>query len=198
MAIFVATLLTDGQLYPDYSLASFLQGLKDYGAVYVGSGLGSAYGTSLHAGLLTLFPYRPWVFVTPLIVGAFLACATIIAAWRDRIGIAQLLFLLIATYALASQVFADYHLLAFLLPMVAVMRIPGTLRRDETAMFAALLFVLVPKNYIFLPNDASFAPSLQVLLNPLALLGSAVFVLVIAFRDVRSTAASTSVPTRIA
>lgn len=184
MGLFTVCMFLSGWIYPDYDLPHFFGGLQNYYQRYVVEGGGVAYGSSLSGAFAFLFSHRPGLDRLALLLSVAPFLIVLAEHVRDRVDPAILLFASCATYALASTVFADYHLLPFLLVPIAITLAPandGAMlpRRefDRTVALVASLLVLSPKNYLF---DGVL--SWQVMLNPAILLtamlllcGSALF-----------------------
>lgn len=182
LGVFGASLVAAHQLYPAYDLAAFRAGLKDYAGLYIVNDFGQAYGSSLLGGLRALFGYGPLTYSLPIFVAAALFAVTIIGSWRGLVRAPELLFLVLATYALGSQAFADYHLLVFIVPLVLLARERGFGDWSDWVILIACSFVLAPKNYIFQPSTGIIPWSWQVVANPTVLLAASIFILARAWR----------------
>jgi hypothetical protein len=182
LGVFGASLVAAHQLYPPYDLAHFRSGLKDYAGLYIVNDFGQAYGSSLLGMLRALFGYGPLTYSLPIFVAAALFAATIIGSWRGLLNSPELLFLVLAAYALGSQVFADYHLLVFIVPLVLLARERSVGDWSDWAILLACSFVLAPKNYIFHPSTGIIPWSWQIIANPTMLLASSIFILARAWR----------------
>jgi hypothetical protein len=165
-------------LYPAYSPSSWWDGLAVYSKGYLG-GYGQAYGSSLF-GALRSTPLGNKGVMWSTIVAEVVLLATVLTARRQRLAAAELMFLVSAMMAIGGQVFADYHLLAFLAPLVLVIK-DWHGSSSQRLIFVTCLFVLVPKNYLFLPTNIAWV-SWQVFANPIALLAGAGAVLWLARR----------------
>jgi hypothetical protein len=168
IAIFLASLALVHFFYPAYTLATLRGGLSDYKQVYILGMLGQAYSSSLYGALRSIFPLSSVIYSIPLLVMELLVVLAIVAVRRNRMMAPAFTFVLVSAYALGSQVFADYHLMTFFIPILLLVR-ERELNRDAAMVFGASLFVLIPKNYLFL-GDETFPLSIQVILNPLVLL----------------------------
>lgn len=178
IAIFAGGMFLAHLLYPAYSLAAFRGGLDDYSKLYLIREFGQAFNSSLFGALRALFGFSAWTFLLPIgiAVGLFVAgCAT---AWRRPVPDAAMMFVVLSAYALGSQVFGDYHLVPFLLPIALVARGAGGDRVLGWTIFAASCAVLIPKNYIFHLRPDGPDWSWQVVINPVTLLVASVIVLV--------------------
>jgi hypothetical protein len=172
--IFFSTLLLAHSMYPDYSLMTFRKGVETYHRMYVAGGGGLAYSSSFHSLLQALrFPLN-W---HRELVATLATLGILLHAWRSRVfnnsGIAIPSFILCSIYVLGSSVFADYHLLVFLGPLMLMIieqddRLPalkpGSARMSAHYAFMACCLMLSPKNFIF-----SGDVPLLTLLNPLIL-----------------------------
>jgi hypothetical protein len=68
---------------------------------------------------------------------------------------------------MGQNVCADYKLVALMLPLMALIRYEGRWTSKEFTVFTCLLFVMIPKNYVYLFSDVSAS----CLLDPILLVG---------------------------
>ena len=151
-------------VYPRYSVASMLDALQLYHAKYVVENAGLGYGSSFLGGLkLAFYRYHPALEVIGALTGlAIIGTAIVLHIVRPLTPV-LLLFLTLAGYALGSAVFADYHLMAFLIIPLIVAR--GPMGRSTLVAVIATTAMLLPKS-IYLRNFVTT----QAGLNPLILL----------------------------
>ena len=168
-------------LYPAYTFESFLVGLRDYGKLYAGGELGYPTGTSIYGTLRALFGYHKWHFAPPLFIAGLLAAVAIIESRQGRLRASECVFLTLCAYALGTQIFANYHLLVFIIPLVLLAREGGIFDRSDWAVFLGSAVMLIPKNYLFAANGETLW-SWQVVANPLILLIASAIVIATAFR----------------
>jgi hypothetical protein len=181
LGLFVGGLALAHQVYPAYTFDSFLAGLRDYGKDYAGGDIGYPNGSSLYGMLRAPFGYGAWMLAPPFFVGGLLLAAAILEARQGVLRPAECLFVTLCAYVLGSHVFADYHLLVFIIPLVLVAREKGPLDRSGWAIALASGLMLAPKNFIFVVHD-NIAWSWQVIANPVILLLASGAVLVTARR----------------
>jgi hypothetical protein len=174
-SIFFVSLAAANFLYPAYSLEAFRLGLLDYNRAYVMGHAGLAYGSSLYGALAMLFANNQLTFLLPIEFAVFLLCASAWLRWKSRLSGSSFIFLVISAYALGSQVFADYHLLIFFVPLIMIVH-KSKLDWDDRIIMIASIFVLAPKNYVFF-FDFHWQWSLQVVLNPLGLILSSLIII---------------------
>jgi hypothetical protein len=118
-----------------------------------------------------LFGFQPWAYTVPLYVALGMFLATCMLAWRNALPDVALIFLTLSAYALGSQVFGDYHLIVFLIPVVMLAAGAKVDSATSRAILVASCLMLVPKNYIFQVDDEGMLEwSWQVVINPLILL----------------------------
>lgn len=169
MATTCAALLCAHLWYPEYTPTTFLAGLARYYQLYVVGNDGLAFGSSLYGGMKLLFGYRPGLATAAgLVALSVLAVAVRLRTMRG-LRDSTLIFLVCAAYCLGSTVFADYHLIVFVLvPMTiaAESREREIDAQDWIAMTASCL-ILAPKNYLYVDGV-----SWQVVVNPLILLAA--------------------------
>lgn len=175
---FAASLALDGRLYPAYDMAGFLAGLQRYYALYVAEDDGLGYGSSLFGAAKMLLGRHPHLDLAAAAVGGIIGLVAVPLLGGRRIARSTCLFLICASYCLGSAVFADYHLLVFLIVPIA-QSLDGDIvdlgaaragpAPPELVAFLASCMMLVPKTYVFAGDDISD----QVLLNPLLLLAAA-------------------------
>jgi hypothetical protein len=183
--LFVGGLAVAHQIYPAYTFDSFLAGLRDYGKGYAGGDIGYPNGSSFYGMLRAPFGYGAWMLAPPFFVGGLLLAAAILEARQGALRPAECLFVTLCAYTLGSHVFADYHLLVFIIPLVLVAREKGSLDRSGWAIALASSLMLAPKNFVFQVHD-NIAWSWQVIANPLILLAASAMVLVTARRRASS------------
>jgi len=148
-AIFLISFAGANAIDPSYTLASFA-GLGSYAKVLVAEGSGVAFGSSLYGAFYALgwrghylvptalallpLPFAMWAFV------------------RRRMTYAAFVFVCVAVMAMFSTVFADYHLIAFIAPLLLA---------DSFALALPSLLLLAPKGV------AMIGPfTIQVVINP--------------------------------
>lgn len=179
-AISGGAMLAAHWLYPDYTVTTFLAGLRIYYVSHVVHHNGVAFGSSLFGALTVLGTPRAGLATLAMIPAAAIGLAALALQVKGRVNAASFLFLICAAYCLGSTVFADYHLFVFVLPIMALAMAgqpyqgPG----DSIVLVASSL-MLGPKNYLF-NDDVSLSP----VLNPLVLLGASAAIIVFALRDV--------------
>lgn len=181
VALFVGTLALVHQLYPPYTLDSFLSGLRDYGKAYAGGDIGYPNGSSFYGMLRAPLPYGPWMLAPPFFVGGILLAAAILESRQGVLRTSEGLFVALSAYTLGSHIFADYHLLVFIIPLVLVANEKRPLDRSDWTILLASALMLAPKNFFFVVHD-NIAWSWQVIANPLILLLASAVVLVTARR----------------
>jgi hypothetical protein len=162
-------------LYSAYTFSSFSQAIRVYYAVYVIGDWGWAYGSSFFGLVKAVVKYfnvncdlGSVNKIIALTWGAILLIAATLFE-RNHIEKRTLLFVLCATYTLASSVFADYHLLVFF-GFFLIYAIDGnvewgSLPRTDKVIQVCVALMLAPKNYLFFNNSVSA----QIVLNPLIL-----------------------------
>ena len=193
IAMFWGCMWTAHAIYPAYSLESFLAGLRDYGKVYAAGDIGYPGGSSLYGLLRALFGFGPWMYGPPILVAGLLFAPAVLESRQGRIRPSECLFLVIAAYALGSHVFADYHLLVFIIPLVLLAREDGIKDASGWAILLASSLVLAPKNFVFVIHG-NLAWSWQVVANPVILILASATVLATALRRAGAEPSATAVP----
>jgi len=117
----------------------------------------------------------------PFIVMAALLAPTILESRAGRLRQSECLFLTFCAYVFGSHVFADYHLLGFMIPLILVAREDGPMDLSAWTIAVASALMLAPKNFIF-EFHGNTAWSWQVIANPLILLAASAIVLSAAWR----------------
>ncbi|RST31228.1 hypothetical protein HMF7854_10560 [Sphingomonas ginkgonis] len=169
--------------YPVYTPASLAKGLADYRAAYIGSANGLFYGSSLWGALLMFGVPDPLRTLLPLLVGGAITLVAALLARLEVVRASSFLFLVTSAYALSTTVFADYHLVIFLLPLVFLVReeSAGLPRRGEQlGVLVGSVAMLLPKNFMFIPLGEERFLSTQVIINPLLLVQCALLVMILA------------------
>ena len=174
--VFAGTMAVVHQLYPAYSYASFLKGVGQYGMAYAGGENGYANGSSLYGMIRAPLGYAWWMPFVPFIVMMLLLAPTVLESRQGRLRQSEVLFLTLCAYVFGSHVFADYHLLGFMIPLILVSREEGPLDLSAWTIVLVSSLMLAPKNYLF-SFHGNTAWSWQVIANPLTLLvGSAIVI----------------------
>jgi hypothetical protein len=181
VALFAGTMAVVHEAYPAYSYASFLKGLGQYGMAYAGGENGYANGSSLYGMIRAPFGYAWWMPFIPFIVAALVLAPAILESRQGHLRQAECLFLALCAYVFGSHVFADYHLLGFIIPLILVAREDGPLDLSAWTIVLASSLMLAPKNFIF-EFRGNTPWSWQVVANPLVLLAASAVVLWAAWR----------------
>jgi hypothetical protein len=179
--MFVGPLALVHLLYPPYSLESFRSGLIDYGKVYAGGALGYPVGSSIYGALRAMFGYHQWHFAPPVFVALYVFAVAVLESRAGRVRASECLFLVLCAYTLGTQIFANYHLLVFIIPLVLLAFEGGVVDAGGWATFAGSVLMLVPKNYLFETEETTFW-SWQVVANPAILFVASMIVVAIVFR----------------
>lgn len=172
--MFFSSLYFANYLYKDYNLTNFILGIKNYYNIYVIYNEGIAFGSSLLGGLKLLYGPNAYFEFFIIILGILILISVLT---EYKFGLANkimVIYILCSIYCLCSSVFADYHLLVFIAPIICMCPhknngfkcTPHTQIIDLVILFPCLL-ALSPKNYIFVKNI-----SLQVVMNPIIILAS--------------------------
>ncbi|HEY6896844.1 MAG TPA: hypothetical protein VI279_06250 [Rhodocyclaceae bacterium] len=172
-ALFVATLLIEQSIYPDYTIGNFLRGLEIYRSLYIDGRAGDGGNSSLWAmirngaGMTGIFIYQEELWRIFLAGSVFVSALSMRELLAGNAAIAAGPFALVSCYVLLQPVCADYHLLVFIAPLLLIaMNGKGMhLHPNDRIAVIASTILLCPKNYIFVNGI-----SLQTLLNPLVLM----------------------------
>lgn len=160
-AIFVGCLHVVNAFYPDYSIDSFFAGLSAYKSMYVYGDGGFGYSTSLY----TLLKYMNKLFglnvslkSLEVFVGGIGLLAILIFTClysKSLIAIDEFVLLLTTLGMLSTQVFADYHLLIFILPILVMLGSKDDraiqfdiIHKHRLKLFLFCVFMLAPVNYV--------------------------------------------------
>ena len=182
LSIFYVNLLIAHQMYPDYTFEHFTKAVGIYFNIYVLGNAGDAFNNSLYGGIKALSVLVKVDISEKLKFLNFMLSMTSISVLifsvylfvKNKINRYELSFIGMSVLALATSVFGTYHMLVFF----AFLLIPF---KDTEVSYSPMyiniilvtcIFVLSPKNYIF-PHGIS----LEVILNPLVMLGSVVYIL---------------------
>jgi hypothetical protein len=150
IGILLASFAAVSVLFPGYDLESVRMGLHKYFVVYVAEGRGVPFGSSVYGAFFALGHPAQYVPAT-LIAWAGLPVA-IFAFWKGRLRYDEFVFLCAAVTSMGSAIFADYHLLVFLAPLI--------LAKDNRVAIPSVL-LLAPKAFWMIDSF-----SVQVVLNP--------------------------------
>ncbi len=174
-AFFCTSLLVVHMIISDYSLSNFLIGLNNYHHLYVDSGAGVPYGSSLYGALWAIFGYHRYFELTIFIFGLSLLLYVTVLHFFSKIDLVEYIFILCALCCLMTTIFADYHLTIFFLPLLLLyLHDMGKFKnltslikiKSHYGIFVTCLVLLVPKNFAFYRGEISW----QVVLNLLILL----------------------------
>ena len=172
IALFVVYLNIASYLYPDYNFKNFKRGVEIY---YKLSVLGDG-GDSFNNSLLGAFKFLKFenIEIINKIISVSLGLIALLSLYlfaKHKISSFDFIFLICSLYTLASSVFATYYMAIFYTFLLLLFKFD--IRSKFTLpIVIASAFLLIPKNYIF----KSYT-SLEVLINPIFLLGAIVFIL---------------------
>jgi hypothetical protein len=171
--IFILSYLIDSLVYPDYSLINFIKGLSIYHSISVIGAGGDSYNSSIFYLMKFLFNYSWFLEFIGLFSGFLILVIAVLGYLKKLIDSTSFIFILCASYMCGTSVFADYHLLIFMLPIVIICSnvekispLRASLKdlsQPSWIIYFTCIFILSPKNYIF--NQSGI--SIFVLLNPL-------------------------------
>ena len=120
--IFCTATFLSHLIYHDYTYVNFLKGVSRYHELYVIGDGGLSNGSSLMGAFKFLFSYNKTAeLITTLTPILFL----LLHLWlfkKNKISYATLTFSFCAAYTLSSAVFADYHLLCFITPILLILK----------------------------------------------------------------------------
>lgn len=165
---------------PDYTPENWLKAVSIYHDLYVVHNAGLAYGSSLFGPLKILFGYSKFIEIVPLALACLIIIFGTIQFHTKKISKISYIFILCASYVYGSAVFADYHLLIFITPLICLYMESGispynTHRpiffSDPSIIFVSSILLLTPKCYMYKGNASD-----QVLLNPLILVAACLFI----------------------
>jgi hypothetical protein len=180
--LFAAGLLVSNAINPDYTLQSWSKGLEDIRIFRILAPHVQGLQSSLATIPELLGMARHESQVLSFCIAEIIGVAALVLAWKGRLTTVEMAILALAAMPIGLPDFADYHLLPFLLVPMLYAKLESTPTRGERIAFAASLFVLVPKAYIF-GAPWSLAPwSSQTILNPLALLIACFAILAVAVK----------------
>jgi hypothetical protein len=182
MALFAAGLFASNAMNPDFTLQTWRQGLADFQQFRSNWPHVSGLQSSLATIPELLGMDRKFAQAISFCLAAAIGVVALILALQKRLGIIEMTFLALAAMPIGLPDFADYHLLPFLLVPMLYAKLATVPTMGERIAFAASLFVLVPKAYVF--GEPWFvAPwSSQTIANPLVLLLACVAILAIAVK----------------
>lgn len=182
LIIFILSLWGAHTINSYYTFEHFISGLKNYMHLYVTGSLGVLFNNSLYGAIRTLLiAWKINVDPSTLLlinevisgVGLLTILLTIYAKIKKYLTDYEFAFLLMAIYTLSSSIFATYHLLPYLFFLL----IPFSQKNPKSlspkhlnVILATSVFLIVPKNYIFIDFIYKGLLSIETLLNPFLLL----------------------------
>ena len=170
-------------LYPTYNFVNFLKAVNIYFKLYVLGDLGNTFNNSLFgmvktfAVMLNINQFYPlnYDFINKLITLSLIAyfIISIILFFKKKINEFELAFIGVLVYTLSSSVFATYHLIVFFYLLLLPLKNKTFCYSQRFFNLFGLtsVFVLVPKNYIFISGI-----SLEVILNPLIMFTTLIYI----------------------
>jgi hypothetical protein len=181
IAILINSYLIDNYIYPEYNLINFKMGLEKYHHLYVEGPYGYGNNSSLYGMLRYLILNTKVAEILSLISSLFLAVITIIKILNKELVAHESVYLLCITGMCGTAVYADYHLMIFLIPLFLLFEIEkfterkgmilDNLKLNSFVMYIALILIIAPKNYV---NTDSI--SLTSILNPIIAIVSAIII----------------------
>jgi hypothetical protein len=161
LIIFTIALFFDNYIYPNYTLDNFIKGVKIYNLLYVSGDSGFGYSSSLFTLFKFIFKLISIEFVASYAINfqiAFTMTGLVYFAWlyaQEKIGEIVFVFLLTAISMLGTPIFADYHLLLFIIPAILVLWNRNEKDRNNKCqikinniIFITCCFMLSPLNYL--------------------------------------------------
>jgi hypothetical protein len=179
--IFLTSLFFARSMYSDYSIDNMLLAISIYHDQYVIGNNGLAFGSSLFGPLKVIFGYSKLLEALPILMAGLMVVISTLQLRNKTISKIAFLFILCASYVLGSAVIADYHLTVFFAPLLCIYleqkkglfnSLSPPLTKELLIVFFASVFILCPKNYIFIKFISG-----QVALNPLVLLIASILII---------------------
>lgn len=161
VAIVVPAAVLSHLILGAYTVDHFRSGLAVYARMYAAQGGGVPGGSSLYGALYALGFEE--AYLTPVLIGGALLLAAMVQFLRARMAYADLVFICCAVTALASTVFANYHLIIFLAPLLLA---------HSRVNFGASLLLLCPLSLGWVGQFNA-----QVIVNPALMLAAGLWLL---------------------
>lgn len=186
-----------------YTLMGFFAGLKNYTQLYILGNFGMLFNNSLYGAIRTFLiaweiePSASFLLLlNKFIIGGglialLLALHTFI---KKRLTPYEFAFVVMAIYTLTSTVFATYHLIPYATFLLMPLIVKDTDKLSEynlTLIQTASVFMLIPKNYLFIDYMYKNFLSIETLFNPLVLLSVLIIIFSRSFK--RSTKCSLAI-----
>jgi hypothetical protein len=161
-SLFFVSLFVCSGLYPDYTLPNFSKALMLYKEIYVVGNSGLGFNTSifgllkvvvLAANRIIAFDVRSVLEVLILLTGLMtigLFFQVNYMYYKKKFNEVQLCYLLVVISMLGTTVIADYHLLFFILPIMAIVHnysVNIQMDKSTILIFLTSCFILSPFNY---------------------------------------------------
>ena len=159
--IFAIALFLDNYIYPNYTFDNFIKGLKIYNLLYISGDWGFGYSSSLFTLFKFIFKLIGIEFFASYAINfqiAFTMTGLVYFAWlynKEKIGDIVFVFLLTAISMLGTPIFADYHLLLFIIPAILVLWNRNEKNGNNNfqikinnIIFITCCFMLSPLNYL--------------------------------------------------
>jgi hypothetical protein len=142
---------------------------------------GLVFGSSLFGPLKVMFGYSKFLEVLPIFIAGIMVVVSTLQLRNKKISKIAFLFILCASYVLGSAVIADYHLTVFFAPLLCIYleqkkglfnSLSPPLTKELLIVFFASVFILCPKNYVYIGIISA-----QVALNPAVLLMASILII---------------------
>ena len=153
MAIAYLSFLIVQTVDPDFVLDNLIEGMAVYNKAYVEGYMGFTWNFSLYGTTrvlrdsIGLQPYNETCNSIVNILGILSALATLYLILMRRLTVVTATFLATALSALFTPVFAFYHMVEFIVPLMAVLAAKGPATKigsENMLIFAVSLFCLCP------------------------------------------------------
>lgn len=180
----------DRWIYPAYSLRAFREGYKTYHQFYVIGSSDYAFNSSIF-GAIKLFAklFAKWfggqgipenvVQAFSSALGLAILVSTVLVLFSRKISGSVATFLMASAYALVTPVFADYHLLVFVIPIAMVfleLQEKGSDRIPRSVLIVSMVSMVM-----LIPKSVSTYP-LEVVLNPAILVATTIYLVAAEWR----------------
>ena len=192
IAILINSYLMDNYVYPEYNLINFKMGLEKYHHLYVEGPYGYGYNSSLYGMLRYLILNTKVAEILSLISSLFLAVITIIKILNKELSAHEAVYLLCIIGMCGTAVYADYHLMIFLIPLFLLFEIDkfterkkmilDNLKLNSFVIYIALILIIAPKNYVDIDSI-----SLTSILNPIIAIISAIIIFKNSSKSINNT-----------
>ena len=180
--LFFVSYVIVNMVYPSYTIHNFLSALSVYSRMYVDSGWGDRFNSSLFSVVKEIGHMVKLGDGTIKVIFSGISLAAI--SWlfklvfQKRVICEYFPFILSSVYVMFTPVLGDYHLLVFVVPIFLIYlgwQSWKSYQKELLIVTISTILILVPKNYLYWHSHGGV--SFQVFINPTILFCTTIYLL---------------------